>query len=247
MGIYVPHDFLERVPWPPSVDLPRLVVTTKHERRETAEAQCLAFVSVSLERLVRGAVVKGLHERLQVEAGLLRHVCLDFLLVDPPSLEAPRLPQSPEVPPAVAGTLEIRRLRSDAGRPRRIEVVRGLEHRVRIHRHPMLTGHGLEERADGIFPATPGHPRPLFSHGAEVFEQATLARLDLDLVRVSDLQTADGGLEAPAPDVVRVRIPDHANRRGHARVSAGVSGGLLSSPRFGWSESLWAWIRVADL
>src|SRR2546426_5392723 len=87
---------------------------------------------------------------------------------------------------------------------------------------------------------------PLFSHGAEVFEQATLARLDLDLVRVSDLQTADGGLEAPAPDVVRVRVPDDADRRAHG-VSPRLSTGLLSSPRFGWSESLWAWIRVADL
>src|SRR5207249_2616802 len=151
-----------------------------------------------------------------------------------------------EVAPTLTGSLEICGLRGDARRPRRIEVVRRIEHRVRVHRHPMLAGHGLEERADGVFPAASRHPRPLFSHGAEVFEQATLARLDLDLVRVSDLQTADGGLEAPAPDVVRVRVPDDADRRAHG-VSPRLSTGLLSSPGFGWSESLWAWIRVADL
>src|SRR5207245_86997 len=51
-------------------------------------------------------------------------------------------------------------------------------------------------------------------------------------VRVADLQAADRWLEAPAPDVVRVGVPEDANRRGHASVSARVSGGLLSSPRF---------------
>src|SRR2546430_14248164 len=81
------------------------------------------------------------------------------------SLETPRLPQTTEVAPTLTGSLEICGLRGDARRPRRIEVVRRIEHRVRVHRHPMLAGHGLEERADGIFPAASGHPRPLFSHG----------------------------------------------------------------------------------
>src|SRR5207245_5736808 len=214
------------------------------KRREPADTQRLAFVPVSLERLVRGPVVDGLDEGVEVEAGLLGNLRLDGLRMNASSLETPRLPQSTEVAPPLIGSLEVRGLGGDARRPRRIEIVRGIEHRVRVHRHPMLAGHGLEERADRIFPAATGHPRPLFSHGAEVLEQAALARLDLDFVRVQDLQTADGGLEAPAPDVVRVRVPDDADRRAHG-VSPRLSTGLLSSPRFGWSESLWAWIRVA--
>src|SRR3989449_8117386 len=232
VGIHVPQDFFERVPGPPSVHVPGLVVSSDHERRETADAQRLAFVSVPLERLVRGPVVQGLDERVDLEVGLLGDLRLDGPRMYASSLEAPRLPQATEIAPTLIGSLDVRGLRGDARRPRRIEIVGGIEHRVRVHRHPMLAGHGLEERADGIFPAASGHPRPLFSHGAEVLEQAALARLDPDGVRVADLQTADRWLEAPAPDVVRVGVPDHANRRAHARVSARVSGGLLRSPRF---------------
>src|SRR3989441_4803149 len=133
------------------------------------------------------------------------------------SLEAPCLSQSTEIPPSLIGTLEVRGLRRDARRPRRIKVVGRVDHRVRRHRHAVLARDRLEERTHGVFPAAAGHARPLLPDGAEVLEESALARLDLDRVRVAYLEAADRRLESPAPDVVRVSVPDDSDRWVHAR------------------------------
>src|SRR5207245_671816 len=117
------------IPWPPSVHLPSLVVSTNHKRRETADAQRLAFVSVSLERVARRAVVEGLDERVDVQAGLFGDLRLNVLQMNAAPFEAPCLPQATEVAPSLIRALQVRGLRGDAGRPRRIEIVRGSEHR----------------------------------------------------------------------------------------------------------------------
>src|SRR2546427_10468978 len=92
--------------------------------------------------------------------------------------EAPRLPQATEVAPSLIRALQVRGLRGDAGRPRRIEIVRGIEHRVRVHRHAMLARYRGEERAHGVLPAAPRHPRPLPPPPAEIFAAPALAPLD---------------------------------------------------------------------
>src|SRR2546428_6476228 len=108
----------------------------------------------------------------------------------------------------------------------------------------MLARHCLEECADGVLPAAAGHPRPLLPDRAEVLEQAALACPDPDRVRVADLQAADRWLEAPAPDVVRVGVPDDANRRAHTPVWSRVSRGLLTRPHFNWLAHFMALIHV---
>src|SRR5207244_12890774 len=152
----------------------RFVRATNHERREAANPESLTFVAISLERVVRGTVFQGPRKCLDVKAGLLCDRRLDVFPVNASSLEAPRLPQSTEVPPSLIGALEIRGFRRDARGPRRIEVVGGVDHRVRRHGHAMLARDRLEERAHGVLPAAAGHARPLLPDGAEVLEAPAL-------------------------------------------------------------------------
>src|SRR5712691_4763077 len=149
MRFHVPHDFLERVPRPPSVDLPRLILPPNHECWETADPEGLAFVTVALERFIRGVVIEGADERVDIEARFLGDLRLDVLSVNAPSVEAPRLAEASEVPPSLVGALEVRGLRGDTGGPRRIEIVRRIGHRIRGHRHAMLARYGLEKGTHG--------------------------------------------------------------------------------------------------
>src|SRR3989442_7532907 len=59
MRVHVTQDFLEPVPWPPAVHVARFIGATNHERREAADPERLAFVSISLECVVRGTVLQG--------------------------------------------------------------------------------------------------------------------------------------------------------------------------------------------
>src|SRR5207244_4421417 len=83
----------------------------------------------------RAAVFERFAEGLRVETGLSRDVGLDLDAVDGSGVEAPRFAKGPQVLPIGAGSLEGRRLRRDARRPRGVEIVHALNHPFRIHWH----------------------------------------------------------------------------------------------------------------
>src|SRR3990170_1541098 len=211
-GLDLPEDVLEHLPRLPAVDPDGRVASGHRERGKPRDLLPRALLAVRPERGRRAAVGEGAPERAHVEPRLPRDLDLHGPSVDPAPVEGPRLPQGPEVPPALVAALELRGLRRDARGPRRFEVLHGLDHRPRVHGHPVLGPDRIEERLDGRQPAAAGHPRPLLPHGAEVLEETALADLEAHGVRVENLEPAHRLLAAPAPDVVRVREPGDVER-----------------------------------
>src|SRR3989304_2213122 len=148
-----PGAALDPPPRLPAVDPDGRVASGHRERGKPRDLLPRALLAVRPERGLRAAVVEGDLERAHVEPRLPRDLDLHGPSVDPAPVEGPRLPQGPEVPPALVAALKLRGLRRDAPGPRRFEVLHGLDPRPRVHGHPVLGRARIEERLAGRPPA----------------------------------------------------------------------------------------------
>src|SRR5205823_7646172 len=192
------EDILEDLPWLPSIQPRGHLALANREGRESGDLEALALLAVFFERPLRSPVLEGLGERIDVESNLPRDIRLDSDPVNRPCVQAPGFAEGPEVSPTGMGSLQVGRLRGDACRPRRIEVLDRLDHTVRVHWHLMLRADRLKERADGVGPSASRHPRPLLADRRKVLEQPSLADAEFHGVRICDLEAPDHRLAAPA-------------------------------------------------
>ena len=163
-------DILEHFPRLPSIETRGDFSPADRERWESADLEPFAFGSVRLEGGFRAAVLQGCREFGDIEPDFAGDFRLYRFPMDRSSVETPSLAQGPQVPPALAGSLEGRRLGGNARWPRRVEIIDLIDHPIGVHRHPVLARDGLEERTDRFRPSAPGHAGPLFAERGEVLE-----------------------------------------------------------------------------